>query len=388
VGGQIVLTASAAFAAGLQAQSLIILNDNSYVPQRYQRMLFYWAILLYSAAINIWGSKALPGTNFWAGVLHISGFVAIMAVLGALSPKSTAQFVFTEFTNSSGWKSDGVSWLVGLLSTVYPMLGYDAAAHVSEEIPSPGRNVPLVMVGTVVLNSIMGFGYCIMLLYSTGPLQALLATPTGFPFMQIYLNATRSPAGATVMSLILILIATAASAAGMTSTSRTLWAFARDGAIPFSHYFSKVSEKKEIPVRAVAVTLLLQLLLGFIYIGNTTAFDAVLSMAIIGMYLSYLMPIVVWLIHGRPKMQRSEFGSFYLGRVFGIILNLISIIWLVTVIIFSTFPGSMPVTVKTMNYSSVVMAGWLLCGAIYYFAGGWKKFNVPVVEKTGSASDF
>ena len=51
------IIASAAFAAGLQLQALIILNDDSYVPARWQGPLFYWAVLLYAAAINIWGSK-------------------------------------------------------------------------------------------------------------------------------------------------------------------------------------------------------------------------------------------------------------------------------------------------------------------------------------------
>lgn len=322
----------------------------------------------------------LTHTNQSTGILHVTGFIIVLIVLGAMSPKNSAKFVFTDFVNRSGWPSDGVSWLVGLLSTVYPMLGYDAAAHVSEEIPHASRNVPLAMVGSVTINAVMGLGYTIMLLYCTGPLGELLSTPTGFPFMQIYLNATRSHAGATILSLILILIATAATAAGITSTSRTVWAFARDGGTPFPSYFSRVSKRLEIPVRAVLVITILQMLLGFIYLGNTTAFNAILAMAIIGVYLSYLLPIVYMLLYGRPKMQRSDFGPFYLGRGLGVVLNLISILWLMVVIVFSTFPTVVPVTPQNMNYSSVVMAGWLVFGAVYYFAGGWKKFKVPVVE--------
>lgn len=60
------------------------------------------------------------------GVLHVIGFVAIVSVLGALSTKHSAAYVFTEFSNTSGWSNDGVSWLVGLLSTVYPFLGYES----------------------------------------------------------------------------------------------------------------------------------------------------------------------------------------------------------------------------------------------------------------------
>lgn len=59
----------------------------------------------------------------------MGGFLAIVIVLGVMAPKNTADFVFTDFNNRSGWDSDGVSWLVGLLSTVYPFLGFVAQAY-------------------------------------------------------------------------------------------------------------------------------------------------------------------------------------------------------------------------------------------------------------------
>ena len=61
IGGQIVLSASAAFAGGLEFQGLITLNHPAtYVPQRWHGMLFYRLVLAYSAALNIWDSKLLP----------------------------------------------------------------------------------------------------------------------------------------------------------------------------------------------------------------------------------------------------------------------------------------------------------------------------------------
>ena len=87
-------------------------------------MLFYWFILAYVLALNVWGSRILPHANIAAGVLHVVGFVAVTIVLGAMTKeKHTASYVFTEVSNTSGWQSDGISWLVGLLSTVYPFLG-------------------------------------------------------------------------------------------------------------------------------------------------------------------------------------------------------------------------------------------------------------------------
>ncbi|KIX94978.1 uncharacterized protein Z520_09288 [Fonsecaea multimorphosa CBS 102226] len=386
VGGQIVLTASAAFAAGLQFQALITLNHpNTYIPERWQGMLFYWLVLLYAAAVNIFGSKVLPHTNLVSGILHIVGFLVIFIVLGVMAPKHSADYVFVRVSNSSGWGSDGIAWLVGLLSSVYPFLGYDAAAHLSEEMPRPSRNVPIAMIGSVVANGIIGFAYCLMLLFSLGDLPSLLESPTGFPFMQLYLNVTKSPAGATVLSLIICLIATAANAAGLTSTSRTFWAFARDEATPFAKYFAHVDGALKVPVRMIVLVSVLQALLGFIYLGNTTAFNAVLSMAIIGMYLSYLLPIVYMVIYGRSKLSRDDYGPFKLGKAAGVLVNIVAIVWLIFAMIFSTFPNFQPVTAQNMNYSTVVLAGWVGGGAVYYFLKARNVYTGPVIEMEASS---
>ncbi|KAE9368169.1 amino acid transporter-like protein [Stipitochalara longipes BDJ] len=379
IGGQIVLTASAAFAAGLQFQALITLNHpDSYVPARWQGMLFYWLVLVYSAAVNIWGSKALPHTNLASGILHVVGFVAIMVVMGIMAPKHTAHFVFVEFSNTSGWTSDGVSWLVGLLSTVYPFLGYDAACHLAEEMPRPARNVPLAMVGSVLMNGIMGLGFAIMLLFSLGDLNDLLTSPLGFPYMQLFLNITQNKAGATMLVLIVSLVAVAANAAGCTSTSRTFWAFARDDAVPCSKLFSRVNPTLKVPVPAIVAVTVVQMLLGLLYLGNSTAFNAVLSMAILGMYASYILPIVYMLVYGRGKLDKEEFGPFSLGRA-GLVINAVAVGWLVVAMVFSTFPSVEPATPQNMNYAIVVMGGWLAIGTVYFFGWGRKKYAGPTV---------
>lgn len=124
------LTASAAFAAGLQFQGYITLNQGeggSYVPERWQGMLFYWAVIAYSTVVNIYGSRILPHTNTISGVAHVIGFVAIVVVMGVMGigdkGAHSARYVFKDVVNMSGWKDDGVSWLVGMLSAVYPFLG-------------------------------------------------------------------------------------------------------------------------------------------------------------------------------------------------------------------------------------------------------------------------
>lgn len=257
-----------------------------------------------------------------------------------------------------------------------PIHRYDAACHLAEELPHASRNVPLAMVGTIVINGLIGLAYTIILLFCSGSLSDLLSTPTGFPFMQIYLSATKSQVGATLMSLPVIFIAIAASVAGTASTSRTLWAFARDKATPFDRQISSVSSKMEVPVLAIVIVSVLQGLVGLLYLGNSTALNAVLSMAIIGMYITYGLPIV-FMLPARSKIPRDSFGPFRMYPMVGTIVNIVSLVFITVVVIFSCFPTSLPVTPQNMQYSTVVLAGWIVIGIVYYLFRGKNKFQVP-----------
>lgn len=316
-----------------------------------------------------------------------------------MSDKHSAHYVFVETSNETGWSSDGLAWMIGMLSTVYPFLGYvmvtistrsladphryDAAAHLAEEIPHASRNVPLAMVGSILANGVLGFIYCLVLLFGLGDLDSLLSTTTGFPFMQLFLNTTKSKAGATVLSLVPTLIAVAANAAGLASTSRTFWAFARDDALPASGFWAHVDKRLQVPVRMILLVSGLEMLLGFVYLGSTTAFNAIISMAIIGMYLSYSLPIGYMLFHGRGP-NGPQPGPFKMGRTVGMVTNVIALLWLVLAMFFSVWPNFYPVTADNMNYSIVVLTGWVAIGAVYFLVWGRRTYDGPVIETVAS----
>jgi choline transport protein len=249
----------------------------------------------------------------------------------------------------------------------------------AEEIPHAARNVPIAMVGSVVANGVLGFIYCLVLLFGLGDLASLLETTTGFPFMQLFLNVTNSRAGAIVMSLVPTVIAVLATAAGLASTSRTFWAFARDDAVPAPKFWSHVDKRLKIPVRMILLVFLLQLLLGLLYLGSTTAFNAVLSMAVIGMYLSYALPIVYMFFCGRGS-HRVQAAPFRMSHGVGAAVNVVALVWLVLAMFFSVWPNFYPVTPETMNYSIVVLVGWIVVGGFYYGIWGRKIYDGPVLE--------
>lgn len=82
-----------------------------------------WAILVLNFLVNVYAIKILPVIQLVGGIFHVAAFVMIVVPLVLLSPRSTPEFVFTAVVNEGGWKSDGISWCIGLLTVTYCFLG-------------------------------------------------------------------------------------------------------------------------------------------------------------------------------------------------------------------------------------------------------------------------
>lgn len=120
------------------------------------------------------------------------------------------------------------------------------------------------------------------------------------------------------------------------------------------------------------------MLLGLVNIGSSTAFNAMTTLALIGHYASYLLPITLLVVR-RFGQKHIPFGPFKLGR-FGLPINLFSIFYSVLLIVFMVFPPYQPVTVENMNYSSVIFGAVLLLSLILWFMYGQAKYRGPVQD--------
>lgn len=142
---------------------------------------------------------ALPIITRAAFTWSITGFVVIsITVLACSSPNYTsADYVFTEFVNETGWP-DGIAWLLGLLQGGLGLTGFDAVAHMIEEIPNPAVEGPRIMYACVLIGIFTGFIFLMVLLFVSGPLDGPngVITSSAGPLLQIFYNATGSKAGA------------------------------------------------------------------------------------------------------------------------------------------------------------------------------------------------
>lgn len=122
---------SIAFITSSQIQSLIVINNPSYVFERWHTTLLILLVSFFAIIFNTYLAKRLPLVEGIILVLHICGFFAILIPLWVMAPRSTASEVFGTFNNGGGWSSIGLSILVGMLSPVFTFIGPDSATHVS-----------------------------------------------------------------------------------------------------------------------------------------------------------------------------------------------------------------------------------------------------------------
>lgn len=114
--------------------------------------------------------------------------------------------------------------------------------------------------------------------------------------MQVFYNATRSNAGATAMSVFIILMFFFGQLTWVATSSRQLYAFARDRGVPFHGWFATVRPGWDIPLNALLFTFVVTSLLSLINIGSETALNSITGLQTNAMLSSYVCSIgcVIW----------------------------------------------------------------------------------------------
>jgi choline transport protein len=110
----------------------------------------------------------------------------------------------------------------------------------SEEVRNASRVVPKILVQTILINGTLAFVFAIVLLFCIGNIENALTTPTGYPIIEIFYQATGSMKATTIMQASIIFVGLASSLGVVASVSRLTWAFARDGGLPYSTFFAHV----------------------------------------------------------------------------------------------------------------------------------------------------
>ena len=213
------------------------------------------AVASYSIIFNTVLARRLPLIEGIVLILHLFGFFAILIVLWVLAPRSKASDVFGQFQDNAGWGSVGLSCLVGMLAPIFSLLGSDAATHMSEELRDASYTLPRAMLWTAASNSVLGLIMIITLCFCLGDVQTIINTPTGYPFIQVFYNATGSNVATSVLTSITIVMSIFGCVNNVATSSRQLFAFARDHGVPFGNFLAYASPQYTFSMTSILIFL-------------------------------------------------------------------------------------------------------------------------------------
>jgi choline transport protein len=322
--GWIALTATGGLLGSQLIIGVISLYNTSYSPQRWHQFLIYIGYTLVAFLVNAFLTSALPLVTKTAFIWSVIGFAVIcITLLACASPSyQSGKFVYTDFVNETGLL-DGLAWLLGLLQGGLGLTGFDAVAHMIEEIPAPTIEGPRIMIACVGIGLFTGLVFLSVLLFVLKDFDAVINSTAG-PVLQIFFDATGNKAGSVCLLMFPLICSLFATTSIMTTSSRMTYAFARDGGLPFSRLFAKVHARWDMPLNALILTTVLVIIFGCVFLGSSSAFNAIVSASVVALGITYAIPPAINCLRGRKMLPSTR--AFILPEPWGWVCNLVSLL--------------------------------------------------------------
>jgi amino acid transporter len=312
------------------------------------------------ALLNHFGIRLTTLLTDFSGYLILA--VALLLTLAMVSHAPYLDFGrlfrFDDFTGDAGggvWPTHRgtlMATLLGILWPIYTITGFDASAHTSEETVQAARNVPLGMLRAVAVSGI--FGWVMVAAFVLALPSVADGAKQGANIFPWLMTVVLPGAAGRVLWVGIVVANYLCGLACVTSTSRMMYAFARDGGLPGSRALRRVSPRWKTPVAAIWTTVAL----AFASTLYAPAYTTLTTACVIFLYLSYVMPAVAGLrAYGRSW---TRMGPFDLGAGLYRALAVVSIGGVVLLVWIGVQPPNEKALTVTLAAVGLLAAAWWL----------------------------
>jgi len=364
--------------------------------------LIFLGVLTFAAVLNIFSGHLMAVMNNVSVWWHVFGAALIVLILVFVPDQhQSVSYVFTERFNNSGFSDGSTSSFTfffavipfGFLLTQYTITGFDASAHLSEETNSASMDAAKGLWRSIAYSTLGGYILLLSVVFAVPDDASGDPDNAGVGAGGVAYIFTQAM-GNNWAAFVLFISAAAqvfCATACVTSSSRMLYAFARDRAVPGSSSWSKLSTKR-VPARAVVLVAVVSALLTLpalieVNIGTAdepllvpVAFYAVTSIAVQGLYLSFAIPIFLRWKHG----EDFEVGEWNNGAKYKW-MNLVAVAEILIVSIYlmmpfvpAAVPGNEDFSWKFVNYAPVVVIGVLVLITVWWETSAKRWFKGPI----------
>jgi urea carboxylase system permease len=282
-------------------------------------------LIVFTTVVNAYGVKLMTRINSTGVVIELIAAVLLVVLLAVNAVRGPA--VLTDTAGTGDARSTGYigAFLVAALASGYVMYGFDTASSLGEETRDPRRTAPRAILTALVASFALG-GLILLFALLAAPDLSDPALGTGAGGLQlIVLQALGGNLGKVFLVCIALAI-TVCVLAVQTAAIRIMFAMARDNNLPGGAKLAHVHPKYRTPVVPAVVIGVLAVLILVVNIRQPQIFTVVTSIAIILIYLAYLLvtvPMLIARLQGRWEADRSRFS---LGRL-GLPVNVLAVVW-------------------------------------------------------------
>ena len=323
-------------------------------PPRSAILGVYALVLISHGLLNHVGIRVVTVLNEVSAWYHLAGTAILVALLAWLAPLQPASFLIERFVGAESDRAVtypfAYAFLVGLLQAQWTFTGYDASAHASEETVGARDAAPRGMVSSVIVSGIAGG---IMLVVITLAIRDLpLTAASDNPFIWIVEGALHGRLGQAVVWMVIGAM-WFCGLSSVTSNSRMLFAFARDGGPPFARHLALVSDRFRTPTWSVWACVAVAFALAL----WGRAYSVIVSISTIGLYASYGLPILfAWRARRRGLGER---GPWHLG-LWSSAVNAIALAWVAVITVVFVLPPNERTGYTFAGLIVLLAIAWLL----------------------------
>ena len=359
------------------AQFMVPLLGLADTPQNY--LLVFGALLLSHAILNHIGIRTVARLNDFSALYHVAGVAVVVLALAFFAPKQPVSYLFTQTFTTIKDQPYWFAFLGGLLQAQWTYTGYDASAHTIEETKNARVSAPWGIYMSVAVSGFFGY---LMLAFVTLAIKDLPATAAATnPFIYIFEQAL----GGTFGRVVLWIVTLAMWFCGLsciTSTSRMIFAFARDHGLPLSNIWNNVSRRYRTPAAGVWLAATLAFLLPCLIsavvalrprqLDFSKLYPAVTGISTIGLYLSYGIPLLLKLRAMRRGVWNSRAnGPWSLGN-WSVPVNLVALVWIAFITVLFVLPPN--------DLTGYIFGGTLAALLVFYVLRVRGRFRGPVPQ--------
>lgn len=362
--GNWTITLSVNFGFASLVSGTISMYHPDFVATSWELLLIFYAVCIGTLVVCTFGNRFLPMVDTICAAWTA---VSILIILIALSVKAdigrhSASYALGHYdTSFSGW--GGFTFFIGLLPAAYTFSAIGMISAMAEEVADPTLQVPKAMSLCVPVGGLAGLFFILPICFTLPPLADIIDAPAAQALPFIFHTVMGSPGGGLGLTFLVLGVTIFCSISITVAASRCTWAFARDDAIPLSRLWATVHPTLNVPVWSLVLVTVVQMLLGLINLGSSSAFTAFVSVGVIALGVSYGIPIAISMLNGRREVMNARWNC---GNLVGWTINCVALVWICFEVVLFSMPTALPVTAITMNYASVVFVGFGALSAVWY----------------------